>query len=59
MTTATLSKSIHKVKPGEIFIYNGVEYRRVGSALRGIELLTGKPRVFLGVEIVEIYEDTL
>lgn len=52
-------KIIHKVKLGEIFIYNGVRYRRLGAALRGINMLSGEPKIFLGTEIVEVDENPL
>lgn len=52
-------KTIHKVKLGEIFIHNGISYRRMGSALRGINMMTGQPKIFLGTEIVEVNENPL
>lgn len=54
-----IKKNIHKVKLGQVFIYKGTEYRRMGSQLRGINLLTGKPKIFLGTEIVEVNENPL
>lgn len=49
-------KNIHKVRLGDLFVYRGVKYRRMGSSLKGVDMLTGKPKIFLGTEMVEVYE---